>query len=193
MSSHFMPKGVGILGSGKVGQALGKGFVTAGYEVKIGSRSPEKLDTWVKEVGGKAYAGTFDQAASYGDIVVLATLGEATDKAIDLAGRKNFAGKLVIDATNPLDFSKGMPPGLLPDFNTSSLGEYVQQKLPDSRVVKCFNTVPNSLMFRPRFPGTGMLICGNDFEREGGHYWHFERIWLVGSNRHRRNRKCEMA
>jgi 8-hydroxy-5-deazaflavin:NADPH oxidoreductase len=157
-----MPKKVGILGSGSVGKVLGTAFLEVGYEVKLGSRSPEKLDSWIKEHGRKVSAGSFDDAASYGDVVVLATLGEATENAINLCGTKSFAGKVVIDATNPLDFSRGMPPGLLPAFTTSSLAEFVQKKLPTAKVVKCFNTVPNSQMFRPKFAGARMLICGND-------------------------------
>jgi 8-hydroxy-5-deazaflavin:NADPH oxidoreductase len=155
-------KKIGILGSGQVGQTLAKGFSTVGYGVKIGSRSPEKLKAWIEEAGGKISAGTFEQVASFGDLVVLSTNGEATENAIDLAGLGNFSHKVVIDTTNPLDFSKGMPPDILNKYSMKSLGEFVQQKLPYSKVVKCFNTVPNSVMFRPKFEGVQMLICGND-------------------------------
>ncbi|MHB8567749.1 MAG: NADPH-dependent F420 reductase [Nitrososphaerales archaeon] len=158
-----MPKKVGIIGSGPVGQVLGKGFCTLNYEVKIGSRTPnsDKLKAWLSDVGGKASAGTFAEAASYGDILVLATLGDIAESVIDLAGPEKFGGKTVIDATNPLDFSKGMPPGLTFPI-TDSLGEHVQRKVPNAKVVKCFNTVTNSLMFKPRFKDAEMLICGND-------------------------------
>lgn len=156
-----MPK-VGVLGSGQVGQSLAHGFLECGYDVMIGSRSPEKLDSWVKQAGPKAHAGSFEQTASYGDLVVFSVLGETVESAINLAGPKNFSGKVVIDTTNPLDFSKGMPPGILPAYTSRSLGEYVQSKLPEAKVVKCFNTVPNTVMFRPKFPGALMLICGNE-------------------------------
>ena len=157
-----MAKKIGILGSGQVGKTLGNAFLEVGYEVKIGSRSPKKLDSWLKETGGKARSGTYVDVASFGEIIVLATLGQAAEEVINLAGSKNFAGKLVIDAMNPLDFSKGMIPSLLPAYNTLSLGEFVQRKLPNSKVVKCFNTVPNTQMFRPKFAGAQMLICGNN-------------------------------
>lgn len=150
------------MGSGPVGQKLASAFSSLGYETKIGSRSPEKLKDYVAQSGGKITAGTFDQAAAFGDIIVLATHGEATESAIELANSKNFAHKLVIDASNPLDFSKGMPPGISGKYSTKSLGEYVQETLGDAKVVKCFNTVPNEIMFRPKFEGTSMLICGND-------------------------------
>jgi predicted dinucleotide-binding enzyme len=94
---------------------------------------------------------------------VLCTLGEATENAIKLAGTPNFDGKLVIDATNPLDFSQGMPPGLFVG-TTDSLGERVQRLLPTARVVKCFNIVNNQTMTNPRMKEglPDMIICGND-------------------------------
>jgi len=129
----------------------------------LGSRDPAKLEPWRKETSGKVSIGTFAQAAAHGEVVILALHGGATEDAIDLAGAKNFSGKLVLDATNPLDFSHGMPPGLLLG-TTDSLGERVQKKLPDARVVKCFNTVGNVQMVDPKFQEgvPPMLICGND-------------------------------
>jgi predicted dinucleotide-binding enzyme len=130
--------------------------------VKISSRSAEKLQPWIKETSGKGGSGTFEEAATFGDIVVLAVLGEVAESAINIAGPKNCSGKLVIDVTNPLDFSKGMPPSMLDSFKERSIGEMVQEKLPDSWVVKCFNTVPNSQFFRPKHSEAQMLICGNE-------------------------------
>src|SRR5438094_3090523 len=120
---------VSILGSGDVGRALGKGFVNRQHEVKIASRTPnsDKLKTWVNQVGRNASAGTFAESAAFGDIIVLATNGSAIEEAIDLARPQNFDGKLVIDVTNQLDFSKGPPPGMLYS-PTDSLGQRVQRK-----------------------------------------------------------------
>jgi 8-hydroxy-5-deazaflavin:NADPH oxidoreductase len=156
-------KRVGILGSGQVAQRLGSGFVTHGYEVMLGSREPGKLDAWKKKTGPHASTGTFAAAAAFGPIVILATAGTGVESALDLAGAKNFSGKLVLDATNPLDFSRGMPPGLFLGV-TDSLGERVQRKLPDAHVVKCFNTVSNVRMIDPKFREgkPPMMICGND-------------------------------
>lgn len=156
-------KRVGVVGSGVVGRTLGRGLVKHGYEVKLGSRQPGKLDDWRRETGGKGTTGTFSEAAEYGEIIILATLGAAAESAIDLAGIPRFGGKLVLDTTNPLDFSKGMPPGLFVG-TTDSLGERVQRKLPMAHVVKCFNTVGNTRMVDPKFKdGTpAMMICGND-------------------------------
>jgi len=154
---------VGILGSGDVGQALGRGFASRGHDVMIGSRTPDsdKLKAWKEKAGSNASTGTFTKAANHGELIVLATLGSATEDAIDLAGSSSFRGKIVIDATNALDFSKGMPPGLFVG-TTDSLGERVQRKLPEARVVKCFNTVGNSQMVDPTYEGVEMMICGND-------------------------------
>ena|SRR5687768_11343718 len=153
---------VGVLGSGDVGRVLAAGFAGLGHDVKIGSRDPEKLREWAEGAGERVSTGTFAEAARFGDIVVLATLGTATADAIRLAGIETFDGKVVIDTTNPLDFSTGMP--ALSIGHTDSLGEVVQRLLPNARVVKAFNTVGNALMVHPDLPGgpPDMFICGND-------------------------------
>jgi predicted dinucleotide-binding enzyme len=151
---------IGILGSGDVGKSLARGFIKRGDEVMIGSRSPEKLADFARESGAKA--GTFEECARFGEMLALATLGTATEEAIRLAGR-NFDGKVVIDATNPLHFAPGAPPTLAISGN-DSLGERVQKWIPSARVVKAFNTVGNVLFVNPQLPGgpPDMFICGND-------------------------------
>ena len=153
---------IGILGSGVVGQALGKGFAERGYSVMIGSGTPnsEKLTEWVRRTGKKASTGTFSQAASQGDLLVLACLGTAAEDVIRLAGKENFEGKILIDVTNPLDF-KGKSVGLFTG-TTDSLGERIQKRLPKSKVVKCFNTVGNSQMVGPRYKRAELMMCGDD-------------------------------
>ena len=155
---------IGVLGTGDVGKALGKGFAALGHEVKMGSRSAtnEKALACAKEIGSKGSAGTFADAASFGEIVVLATLGIANEEVLRSAGVERFRGKIVIDATNPLDFSGGVPPKHAVAGNDSG-GERVQKLLPDAHVVKAFNTVGNAFMFRPEFPGgpPDMFIAGN--------------------------------
>jgi predicted dinucleotide-binding enzyme len=156
---------VGILGSGDVGQALGRAFLTLEHQVMLGSRDAEnpKAVAWMRQSGARAAHGTFSQAAQFGEMLVLATFGLATENAIRLAGPQHFAGKLVLDATNPLDTSKGMPPVLAGGVGDSA-GERHQRLLPEARVVKAFNTVGSALMFRPQLPGgpPTMFICGND-------------------------------
>jgi predicted dinucleotide-binding enzyme len=154
---------IGILGSGPVGQALGAGFASLGHIVKIGSREPEseKLQQWLAGVGEDGSIGTFEEAASFGEIIVLATKWEGTENAIALAGEDNFAGKIIIDVTNPL--AAGAPPRLALG-TVDSGGETVQRWLPGSKVVKAFNTVGAHSMVNPQFLGgpPTMFICGND-------------------------------
>jgi predicted dinucleotide-binding enzyme len=157
-------KRIGILGSGSVGKALGVGFLGLGSEVKIGSREPEKLAGWVGEQGDRASAGTFAEAAAFGEILVVATLWSGTEHALRLADPKNFAGKVVIDVTNPLDAVEPGKPPRLAVANTDSAGEQVQRWLPGARVVKAFNTVGAALMVQPQFSGgpPDMFLCGDD-------------------------------
>jgi 8-hydroxy-5-deazaflavin:NADPH oxidoreductase len=161
----------GILGSGDVGRRLGDGFIELGHMVKIGTRDPSKGEVvqWVSNHGGeegKASAGTFTDAASFGEMIVIATSWDGTSNAIKMADPTNFAGKIVIDVTNPLDFSKGMPPKLAVGYSDSA-GETVQRLIPEAKVIIAFNIVGNPHFVHPDFPNGGpptMFICGNDEE-----------------------------
>jgi predicted dinucleotide-binding enzyme len=158
---------IGVLGTGDVGRVLAAGFVKHGHEVTIGSRDPasEKLRDWREKAGNRVNAGTFGEAAAFADLAVLATLWSGTENAIHLAGQENLAGKVVIDATNPLVFAPNAPPSLALG-HTDSGGEQVQRWLPKSLVVKAFNTVGNANMVDPHFVGgpPTMFMCGNDPE-----------------------------
>lgn len=156
---------IGVLGTGDVGRVLGGGFAALGHDVKLGSRDAKnpKAVEWADKYGAHASAGTFADAARFADVIILATLWTGTKNAIELAGIDSFAGKVVIDTTNPLDFEKGAPPTLSPAGNDSG-GEQIQRLLPKAHVVKCFNTVGNPHMVNPSFPGgkPDMFICGDD-------------------------------
>jgi predicted dinucleotide-binding enzyme len=157
---------VGIIGSGDVGRKLADGFIELGHQVRIGSRDPNqsKITEWINKHGKEnASSGTFADTAGFGEIIVLATLWTGTSEAIHLANPTNLVNKIIIDVTNPLDFSKGMPPTLAVG-HTDSAGETVQRMLPDSKVVKSFNIIGNPHMIHPDFPGgkPTMFICGND-------------------------------
>jgi predicted dinucleotide-binding enzyme len=161
---------IGIIGSGDVGQRLADGFIELGHTVKIGSRDPnqKKVAEWIDkhDKQGRASSGTFAETASFGELNVLATSWAGTADAIKMADPKNFAGKVVIDVTNPLDFSKGMPPRLAVGYSDSA-GEIVQRSIPEAKVVKAFNIVGNPHFVHPEFPNGGpptMFICGNDEE-----------------------------
>jgi 8-hydroxy-5-deazaflavin:NADPH oxidoreductase len=162
---------IGILGSGDVGRRLGDGFIELGNAVKIGTRNPNKGEViqWINKHGlekDKAFAGSFTEAADYGEIIVVATLWDGTVNAIKIADPNNFNDKIVIDVTNPLDFSDGIPPKLALGFSDSA-GETIQRLIPQAKVVKAFNTVGNPHFLHPQFPNGGpptMFICGNDNE-----------------------------
>ena len=156
---------VGIIGSGMVGQTLGKGFIARDYDVMIGTRNPEegKLNEWLEMVGPKGSVGTFNECATFGDLIVIAIKGEAVEELLTILTLDDFINKLVIDVTNPLDFSQGMPPRLFTGPN-DSLGERLQNSLLDAKVVKCWNIVPSILMVDPDINGMKptMMYCGND-------------------------------
>jgi hypothetical protein len=154
---------IAILGTGDVGKALGKGFLERGDEVMMGSRDRDKTVAWAKQAGLRALGGTFGEAASWGEAAVLATIWSGTENAIRLARPESLAGKLVIDATNPLVFLPGQPPALALG-HTDSGGEQVQRWLPSSKVVKAFNIVGHQHMIHPDFPAgpPDMFYCGND-------------------------------
>jgi 8-hydroxy-5-deazaflavin:NADPH oxidoreductase len=157
---------VGIIGSAVVGQVLAKAFLSEGYDVMLGSRNPTKQEvvTW-HEQNPSGKTGTFEETASFGDIVVLATGGSVTENAIHLAGINNLDGKVVIDTTNPI---AAAPPvnGVIKYFTTldDSLMERIQRLIPKAHVVKAFNSVGNAFFYKPNFPAgkPTMFICGNN-------------------------------
>lgn len=153
---------VGILGSSNVGKAFARAFVSRGHDVMIGSRQPQKLADFTQEAPALA-AGTNEETARFGEIIAIATLFAGTKNALDLAGLGNFAGKVVIDATNPLRYEEGKLPQLALGIDTSA-GEEVQHWLPDAKVVKAFNTVGHAQFADPKFAGgpPTMFIAGND-------------------------------
>jgi predicted dinucleotide-binding enzyme len=156
---------VAVLGTGVVGQTLGRRLVGLGHEVRMGSRQAgnEKATAWVAEVGERASAGTFADAAGFGDLVVNATAGTVSLVVLDAAGTENLDGKVLVDVSNPLDFSRGMPP-TLSVCNDDSVGEQIQARFPAARVVKTLNTVNADVMVHPEVvPGSHtMFLCGND-------------------------------
>lgn len=154
---------VGVLGSGDVAKVLAAGFVKHGHEVRVGSRTPQKLAEWAA-ANRPISVGSFAEAAQYGELVVLAVKGSAALEALSLAGQRDIAGKVIIDATNPI---ADAPPvnGVLRFFTDldESLMERLQKAFPDGRFVKAFSSVGNACMVDPQFKGgkPTMFICGN--------------------------------
>jgi len=155
---------VGVLGSGDVAKVLAGGFIKHGHQVMLGTRDTGKLREWVAQHQG-AQAGSFADAAKFGELVVLAVKGTAALDALKAAGAANLAGKPVMDATNPI---ADAPPanGVLKFFTSldESLMERLQRAFPAAHLVKAFNSVGNALMINPQLPGgkPTMFICGND-------------------------------
>jgi predicted dinucleotide-binding enzyme len=156
---------VGILGTGVVGKTLGGKLAKLGNEVRMGSRGAggKTAKEWVKATGANASEGTFADAAAHGEIVFNCTSGGAALQALKSAGAKNLEGKVLVDVSNPLDFSKGMPPTLAV-CNTDSLGEQIQRAFPTAKVVKTLNTVTAGLMVEPSIIAGvhTMFVSGND-------------------------------
>jgi predicted dinucleotide-binding enzyme len=128
---------VGVLGTGAVGRRIASKLVELGHEVTMGSRSAdnEAPREWVADAGAGATGGTFADATAAAELVFNCTAGEASLEALAAAGTENLAGKILVDVSNPLDFSQGMPPTLTV-CNDDSLGEQIQAAFPEAKVVK---------------------------------------------------------
>jgi predicted dinucleotide-binding enzyme len=161
---------IAVLGTGMVGDTIGSRLVELGHEVKMGSRTAdnEKAKAFVAKNEGKASSGTFADAAAFGEIIFNCTAGAGSLEALKMAGEANINGKIIVDIANPLDFSKGAPPSLIPSLsNTNSLAEEIQKTFPSAKVVKTLNTMWCGLMVNPAMINGGdhtNFISGNDAE-----------------------------
>jgi hypothetical protein len=167
---------IGVLGTGMVAKTIAGKLDALGHTVKLGTRDAKAtlarsepdmaggppLRTWL-ESHPRVTLGTQAEAAAHGELVINALSGQGALDGLRSAAPQ-LAGKILVDSSNPLDFSKGMPPSLLV-ANTDSLGEQVQRALPDTKVVKTLNTVNAFLMVDPQQLANGnhtMVLCGND-------------------------------
>lgn len=159
---------IGILGSGIVGRVLANAFLSEGHEVMVGTRNPSKEEVvkWKNEhAHGKT--GSFADTAAFGDILVLAVEGAVSEEVIRQTGAGNLNNKVLIDATNPV--AKEAPENGVLKFFTNlneSLMERIQRLIPEAHVVKAFNSVGNTCMYKPNFAEgkPTMFICGNNDE-----------------------------
>jgi 8-hydroxy-5-deazaflavin:NADPH oxidoreductase len=169
----------GILGTGVVGKTIAVRLDDLGHDVIVGTRNPEEtlsrtdpdqygnppFGAWQEE-HPEVRLGTFAEAAAHGDMVVNATAGAVSLEALEQAGEDNLNGKILIDIANPLDFSKGMPPTLLVS-NTDSLGEQIQRRFPEAKVVKTLHTMNAYVMVDPaQLAATDhtVFVSGDDAE-----------------------------
>lgn len=156
---------MGVLGSGMVAQAISARLAELGYEVMIGTRDAEKLKGW-QSSNQRVMIGSFAETAAHGEMVFNATNGAASLQALTMAGAENLSGKILVDVSNPLDFSNGFPPSLTV-FGTDSLAEQIQRAFPLTKVVKTLNTVTARIMVYPLEVANGdhhVFISANDAE-----------------------------
>lgn len=170
---------IAVLGTGPVGQTVAGGLAELGHQVVVGTRDPEATlartepDTfgnppfkvWHERHPGVGLLGLADAAAD-AELVVNATNGAGSIAALGAAGQDHLADKVLVDISNPLDFSAGMPPGLFVS-NTDSLGEQIQRRFPRTRVVKTLNTLNANLMVDPGQLAGGahsVFVSGDDHE-----------------------------
>ncbi len=158
---------IGMLGTGVVGQTVGAKLVAMGHDVMMGARAAdnEKVLAFAERTGGRA--GTFAEAAAFGEMIINGTRGDTSLGMLSGLARE-LQGKLLLDVSNPLDFSHGFPPTLSVS-NTDSLAEQIQRALPDTFVVKSLNTVNCAVMIDPaRVPGRHtVFVSGNDQHAKG--------------------------
>ena len=142
---------VGVLGTGTVGQTIASRLIEVGHQVMLGARTetnPKAAD-WVCRHPERARQGTFAQAARFGDLLFVCTRGEHTITALEAAGADALSNKVVIDVTNPMAFSSGIPYQLPAYTNTTSLAEQIQKTFPAMKLVKSLNTMWGGLMANP--------------------------------------------
>lgn len=167
---------IAVLGTGMVGRAIAARLHELGHDVTVGTRDPQAtrartepdgmgnppFSTWHGAHPGIGLA-SFADAAAGAELVVNASSGAATMDVLGLAGADNLAGKVLVDISNPLDFSAGFPPTLFVK-DTDSLGEQVQRAFPAAKVVKTLNTLNANLMVDPKTLGQSstVFVSGDD-------------------------------
>jgi predicted dinucleotide-binding enzyme len=151
---------IAVIGTGSAGRALGAGFRRIGHDVVMGTRDPEATAQREEWAGNDLTLVSFADATTGADLVVNATGGLVSLTAL---AEVDLEGKVLVDVSNPLDFSEGFPPRLSVS-NTDSLAEQIQRAHPEARVVKALNTVNGAVMVDPaRLPeATTIFVAGDD-------------------------------
>ena len=185
---------VGVLGTGVVGESIATALAGKEYFVMMGSRTTnnEKSVAWAKKLGKNASTGSFNDTAIYSDIIFICLNGEYALDVVKGLSEDSVRNKIVVDCTNPLDFTKGMPPRILEGLgNGTSLGEEIQKLLPNSYVVKTLNTVNYKLMVDARLINSAdhnLFVCGNSLDAKNkvmhllvdNFHWKADRVIDLG-------------
>ena len=158
---------IAVLGTGPVGQAIASRLITLGHEVWMGSRDAagEAVVAWSAAAGERGHPATFNDAAAAAELLVNATGGVVSLDVLGSIAPAALEGKVLLDVSNPLDFSNGFPPSLAPAV-TDSAAEQLQRAYPQLRVVKGLNTMNCDVMVDPslvRGPHT-VFVAGDDAE-----------------------------
>ena len=167
---------IGVMGTGVVAQTMAEKLIEVGHQVMVGTRDPKATSARKeKDSVGRPGAGewlnkhqsvklgTYSEAAAFSEFIINATNGMGTLQALASADAKNLKGKVLLDISNPLDFSKGFPPTLFVS-NTDSLAEQIQRAFPETHVVKSLNTMNCYLMVNPGLltEDHTVFVSGND-------------------------------
>jgi 8-hydroxy-5-deazaflavin:NADPH oxidoreductase len=169
---------IAVLGTGMVGRAIADRLSTLGHDVVIGTRDVEQTlartePDWLGNVPFAQWQQahpavrlvSFADAGAHGEVIVNATQGAVSLRALEATGAENLSGKVLLDIAMPLDLSQGMPPTLTV-ANTDSLAEQIQCAYPEARVVKSLNTMLADTMVDPsRIPGRhNVFVAGEDLD-----------------------------
>jgi 8-hydroxy-5-deazaflavin:NADPH oxidoreductase len=170
---------IAILGTGSVGQALAGKLISLGHTITIGTRNViDSLSRMDKDSMGNAGIGQWvvdnpkaqlenfeDIIKSDTNLIINALSGQASLSVLNLIGELALGQNILIDISNPLDFSKGFPPTLT-ICNDDSLGELIQKTFPKLKVVKTLNTMSNPVMINPKILAGDhtVFVSGNDME-----------------------------
>jgi len=162
---------IAVLGTGVVGQTLAEKLSSLEHQVWIGTRNVietlnrEAFKNW-HDQNSNVQLATFAEVIGEAELIINALQGAVAVSTIASCQKSDFDHKIIIDLSNPLDFSKGFPPSLIDGLNnTHSLGEEIQGILPNAKVVKTLNTMWCELMVNPHLVNNGQhtnFICGND-------------------------------
>ncbi len=151
---------IAIIGAGNVGAALGGNLTRAGYEVSYGVRDTSNPKSLQLAQATGAQISSISEAASFGDILVLAAPWEAAPAALAACG--DLTGKIIVDCTNPLQMGGG---GLeLTIGHDISGAEQLAALVPNAHLVKAFNQTGYINMAEPVYNGQAsvMFVCGDD-------------------------------
>lgn len=184
---------IGIIGNGAAAEAIGTALMKKKHNVLMGgpTAGAERGVAWVKKAGQGAAEGSYEEATLFGALVFICLEGAHALEVLRQTDPDSVAGKIVVDLTNPLDYTRGNQPCILKEFRDVSLGESIQELLPEAYVIKALNTVNHQLMADARLIHKGdhsLFVCGNDANAKNqlkhflvdNFYWRADGLYDLG-------------